>query len=332
VPTYNGARYLPLLCESVQGQTCGDFEALIWNDGSTDNTMEAVAPFLKDSRFRLMGMRENRGLNASWRELLKRARGEFWCSPGADDIFFSDFLERRISRLRAEPNAALVHGRPIYIDAAGDELKEKYPEVYPDAVQPGEDALPALLEHNYVNQPSVLARTTTTLRVLAQWSNEWKYAPDWHLWILHAATGQKFLYDMTPVHQYRVHLQSLSGQSVHAATRLAETRLVPMCALAQAVTLSTFAAHCWGRWRSPMYALWLRRAFKLHRMRRLEVEWMNLGALAYYGNNLSAPVIHRECARHALRILVGTIREACARRRNSFEVAGLAQIGNALFH
>ena len=331
IPTYNCAGYLRSLCESIQRQTFQDFEALLWDDGSTDNTAEVIAPYLKDPRFRMTRVPENCGLNASWRELLKQARGEFWCSPGADDILFPDFLKRRVAKLELEPDAALIHGRPVYIDSAGNELKERYPEVYPASVQAADDALFALLEHNYINQPSVMVRTATTLRVLSQWSNEWRYAPDWHLWILHAALGKDFLYDITPAHQYRVHSQSLTGNSRHVATRMAELRLVPMCALAQAEAISTMAASFWVRWRSPLYALWLRRALKLYRMRRLETDWMIVGARAFYGSVKDAPSIHRECARHAWSIILATFRETRARKRNGFEVSGLAQIEHPLF-
>lgn len=332
VPTYNCAGYLPLLCESIQRQTFRDFEVLLWDDGSSDNSAEVVAPYLKDPRFQMTRAVQNRGLNASWRELLKQARGEFWCSPGADDVLFPDFLERRVAKLRSEPQGALVHGRPVLIDAVGNEFKEAFPEVHPAPVQPAEDALPALLEHNYINQPSVLARTSVTNRVLPLWTCQWKYAPDWHLWILHAAAGHAFLYDINPAHQYRIHSRSLTADPRHVAMRMAEVRLVPLYALAEAQSLSAAAAASWRRWRSPLYALWLRRALKLHGMRQLEAEWMRMGADAFYGSASRLRSIHSECARHALGIILATLRESHARKKNSFEVAGLAQVGNPLFH
>jgi glycosyltransferase involved in cell wall biosynthesis len=331
VPTYNCARYLPVLCESIQRQTLGDFEALLWDDGSTDNTAEVVAPFLKDARFRLLRSAKNDGLNASWRGLLGQARGEFWCSPGADDVLFPDFLERRVAKLRSAPDAALIHGRPVYIDATGQELKEKLPEVHPDPVQRGDDALLALVEHNYINQPSVLARTVTTKRVLPHWSDNWKYAPDWHLWILHAATGQPFLYDAVPAHQYRIHEASISGDPGGKATRMAEVRLVPLCALAEAQTLSRAATDYWTRWRSRLYALWLWRALKVRRMNQLNPTWLDLATHAFYGSKKGTWSFRDECIRYALHIVVVSFWERRAKQRNSFAVAGLAQIGHPLF-
>ena len=49
--SYNTARYLPALCHSIQAQTYRNFEALIFDDGSTDNSVEVASPFLKDERF-----------------------------------------------------------------------------------------------------------------------------------------------------------------------------------------------------------------------------------------------------------------------------------------
>jgi len=65
VPAYNAATYLPELCRSLQAQTLPDFEALIFDDGSTDNLAGAFSPFAGDTRFQLAGWKINRGLNAA---------------------------------------------------------------------------------------------------------------------------------------------------------------------------------------------------------------------------------------------------------------------------
>jgi glycosyltransferase involved in cell wall biosynthesis len=61
VPAYNAATYLPQLCRSLQAQTFRDFEVLIFDDGSTDNTAEVFSPFAQDPRFQLAGWKQNRG-------------------------------------------------------------------------------------------------------------------------------------------------------------------------------------------------------------------------------------------------------------------------------
>ena len=119
VPAYNAGRYLQELCRSIQAQTYPHYEVLVGNDGSTDDTAAVVAPFLKDDRFRLLSWAPNRGLNRGWGLLCSAMRGDYWCSPGADDIYEPRFLESRVEALQANPQAFLVHGLPELIDEHG---------------------------------------------------------------------------------------------------------------------------------------------------------------------------------------------------------------------
>lgn len=331
VPTYNCARYLPHLCESIQGQTFKDFEVVIWDDGSSDNTSDAVAPFLRDDRFQFLRAPKNQGLNKSWFELLSRAKGEFWCSPGADDVLFPDFLERRVARMRNEPQACGIHGLPICIDEDGGERKDIATPVHPPPAMEGSDVLLALLQHNFINQPSALVRRSTTERVLPHWRADWKYAPDWHLWILHAATGQRFLYDAVPAHYYRVHSHALSHNPAHLANRRAEDRLVPLVACSGAAQLSEEGLAVWRRWRRALHALWLRRAWVLRRELPLE-SFLSLGARAFRSQaSATAPGLRQQMIVHGPEIIWFSLKEAVARRKQTFQPVGLAQIEHPLF-
>src|ERR1039458_6959136 len=120
VPAYNAARYLPELCRSIQAQTYPYYEVLIANDGSTDNTVSVLAPFLRDQRFQLLGWEQNRGLNQAWAVLCSRAKGDYWCCPGADDVLYPTFVENRVNILQANPQAGLVHGPAELIDESGE--------------------------------------------------------------------------------------------------------------------------------------------------------------------------------------------------------------------
>lgn len=331
VPCYNAAHYVGALCESILRQRFANFEVLLWNDGSSDDTVSVLEPFLRDPRFRLLGVAKNQGLGKSWHQLLVNARGEFWCSPGADDVLFPDYLERRLARLRADPSSALVHGKPVNIDEAGRDLPGVLTPVCPPVVQTGDDALQALLVHNYINQPSALVRTATTRRVLPHWRNDWKYAPDWHLWLLHAATGQNVLYDDLPAHQYRIHPTSLTLAAQYAAIRRAEDRLVPLVAASGAAGLSAGAHKVWQRWRRALYALWLRRAWTVRKDLQLD-ELLRLGANALdQSTAVSSPDLNRECIGHAPSIIWFSLKEKWARRGQDFQPSGLAQMNHPLF-
>jgi glycosyltransferase involved in cell wall biosynthesis len=331
VPTYNAAGYLPQLCRSLEAQTFKDFEVLIFDDGSSDDLAGAFAPFARDKRFELCGWKQNRGLNAAWRELLKRMRGRFWTSPGADDALFPEFLNRRLERLERRTDAALVHGAVHTIDENGKEIANPLPKFNLPPELDARRALRVLLQHNVINQPSALVRSDVTRSVLPHFSYDWQFAPDWYLWLLHAASDKAFLWDEQPLHHYRVHRQSLSFDPSKSAMRRAEARLVPLCALSAAAGFSPMADAEWRQLRKPLYHLWLARAAKLRSEGLLEDFWITAGGRAFYGPGGDGRHFLWDLGRRAPAVALAALKEWRARSRQSFCVTGLAAVDDPLF-
>ena len=126
MPVRNARRYLEEAVESVLGQTCGDFEFLIIDDGSTDGSLEILKQYaVRDARIRLTG-RPKKGLAATLNELIDQARGEFIARMDADDVSLSERFQHQVDYLRAHPECVLVGCRAWYCDAEGDPLYE-YP-------------------------------------------------------------------------------------------------------------------------------------------------------------------------------------------------------------
>jgi glycosyltransferase involved in cell wall biosynthesis len=331
VPAFNAAAYIGELCNSIQAQTFSDFEVLILDDGSADETAAIAAHYEQDRRFLVIRWTQNRGVNAATVELLSRARGEFWCLPGADDVLLPGFLQRRLDLLRAHRDAVLVHGARMDIDESGQSVQSRFrPLELPPRI-PGARALSMLLQHNVINTPSVMVRTSVTRSVLPRFVGDWKYAEDWFNWILHAASGFDFLWDSECLHRYRVHSASLSNVSSNAAHRRAGTRLVPLCALSAAAGVSSYSADAWSRWRCALYGLWLLRAAKLRRDGVLRPEWIRMGGEAYYGSDRAPRALSRELLMRAPGAMGHYLREAAALRRQSFPASGLAQIDDPVF-
>ena len=195
VPAYNAAPFLGELCDSIQAQTHPNFEALILDDGSSDGTSEVLTPFRKDSRFKIIRWTPNRGVNAATSALLSRMKGEYWCHPDADDVLHPNFVAQRLNLLESHPEAAMVHGPAEYINAAGGPAKVDFPYLELPASMSGAHALSVLLQHNVIRTSSILVRSNITRLILPYFHCDWKYAEDWHLWLLHAATKYDFLWD-----------------------------------------------------------------------------------------------------------------------------------------
>ncbi len=104
IPTYNYGRYLPDAINSILAQTFRDFEVIVVDDGSTDDT-PAILAAQTDPRVRPV-RKENGGTSSARNHGRTLARGEFLTFLDADDLWRPTFLERHLEVLDAEPELA----------------------------------------------------------------------------------------------------------------------------------------------------------------------------------------------------------------------------------
>jgi len=331
VPAFNAAPFLPGLCQSIQAQTYPHYEVLIGDDGSNDNTASVLAPFLQDSRFHHVRWEPNRGLSRGMAVLCSSMKGEYWCCTGADDLFLPSFLEKRVEMMESNPQAFLVHGQPELIDESGKPVQHRQqPLDFPAQLRPPR-SLEVLLQHDVINAPSVMGRSSVTRQVLPFFHWEWEYSPDWFFWILHAATGFDLLWDPRVLSKYRVHSGSLSLTPGKDHLRRAEVRLMPLVALRTAAQFSHWAALAWSRWGRTLYWRWLRQAAALKARGGLREDWVQVAAHAYYGARGKRVSLWAELAKHSAGILAADLAHRRGQRRQGFIVSGLAQIGDPIF-
>lgn len=130
-PAYKAARYIGQAIESVQAQTLTDWEMIIVDDASPDETAEVVKRYLDDPRIRLIRSERNRGNGGARNLALEAAQGE-WVAPlDADDWFAPERLEH-LWRFAQEKNAILVADLLIQIDNNG----QTYGVAFSDTLQP----------------------------------------------------------------------------------------------------------------------------------------------------------------------------------------------------
>jgi glycosyltransferase involved in cell wall biosynthesis len=338
VPSYNSARYIKPFCESILAQTFKDFEVLIGDDGSTDDSVQILQPYLCDPRFRLIQWKPNRGMHFGVVVLLNAARGQYWCPPGTDDILEPDFLERRLPRLSARPEAVLIHGPAHWIDEndrpyVTDATQRGLPEVsrrFPETLA-GDRMLRVLLQHNILNWPSTLVRMDVTRQVMPWFSPYWVWTMDWMLWILLAAAGGDFLWDEKPMIRYRMHSGSLSGSPQRKGLRQVERKLTPFYALRAASQFSPVAKALWVEQRTALYRWWLVTAAALRFKGTLQRRDMLLAAEAYRGALPCSTNLWYDLATHGLAAALQYRREKQANQRQLFAVCGLSLVDDPLF-
>jgi len=115
---YNGMPYLPLAIESILKQTWTDFEFLIINDCSTDNSRDVIQSY-GDPRIRLLDNEENINQTRSLNRGLEHTRTELVARMDADDISHPKRLERQVAYLREHPEVVAVGTNLRFIDHKG---------------------------------------------------------------------------------------------------------------------------------------------------------------------------------------------------------------------
>src|SRR5450631_1193388 len=99
VPTYNGSKYLGNCLDSILSQTFNDFEVLIVDDLSSDNTFDiAMAYAERDKRFKLFQNTVNLGLVGNWNQCVELAGGEWIKFVFQDDVLAPECIEKLLHK------------------------------------------------------------------------------------------------------------------------------------------------------------------------------------------------------------------------------------------
>lgn len=121
ITTYNRARFLPDAVESILGQTVKDFELLVVDDGSSDDTESVIARY--GNRIRYV-RQENQGRARARNTAVNLARGDLIAFCDSDDRWAPDRLERQLRVLENRPEVGMVHGQVELVDANGCPMRE----------------------------------------------------------------------------------------------------------------------------------------------------------------------------------------------------------------
>jgi hypothetical protein len=172
---FNGQRFLRQAVESILEQTFCDFELIIINDGSTDQSASILDSYKSSDPRVQVYHQENRGLIESLNRGSNLARGKYIARMDADDIAVRDRLTSQIEFMEACPEVAVLGGAVEFIDEKDRVLRV--------AVQPLQhrEIKRNLLESRFMWHPSVLIRKTAFLEV-GGYRNV-PHAEDYDLWL-----------------------------------------------------------------------------------------------------------------------------------------------------
>jgi glycosyltransferase involved in cell wall biosynthesis len=220
MPTYNYARYLPEAIESVLQQDFQDFEMIIVDDCSWDESEEVIRRYAaRDSRIRFRINRPNRGMVANWNYCLSLARGEYvQFLFGDDKLANSRTLTRMVQLLDENPSAVVAAAARNIIDDNSSVL-EINSHLGASGLHRGLDLIVRCLEQNanIIGEPSVvMMRRREAAR---GFDPRFRQIPDLEMWF-HLLEKGDAVYTAEPLYSFRRH--SLQQTAANRVTRVGE--------------------------------------------------------------------------------------------------------------
>ncbi|MDD2337894.1 MAG: glycosyltransferase, partial [Geobacteraceae bacterium] len=207
MPLFNGKRYVREAVESILGQTFADFEFLIIDDGSTDDSCAIVESY-GDPRIRLITNGKNLGVTATLNRGIKLGRGEYIARMDCDDISLPTRLAEQIEYLERNPDCAMVAIPVLQIDEDGRNCG-----VWPDDrnTLTSEALYRFLPRANCIAHPGIMIRKS----ILSHYRyNEFqRIAQDYDLWLRMSADRLVITKLAKPLLKYREHSASVTSSS-----------------------------------------------------------------------------------------------------------------------
>lgn len=202
MPVYNAGRYLKNAIDSILAQSYKEFEFLIINDGSTDDSAALIKSY-DDSRIRLVET-GNQGVAKTLALGIDLARGKYIARMDADDVALPDRLQIQKDILDHHADVAVVHGRVDYIDGVGKVIKKGMGDMRSDVHTRWD-----LIWHNVPFHATIMLRADVLRNNSLNYRAEMDLAEDYDLWNRVALVGG-FFFVPEVVLRYRIHSNSVT--------------------------------------------------------------------------------------------------------------------------
>ena len=199
VPTYNRADLVTASLDSVAKQTFRDFEIIVVDDGSEDDTRDRI-----DCRPEMIRYiwQENQGVAEARNRALRITHSEFVAFLDSDDLWQPTFLERAIARLREQPDAAMVYTDFISVDGKGQPIRGHRKNPHDG------DVTQALFTSTFIHTSAVVIRADV-VRDAGGFDGRLTHNEDYDLW-LRLSLRHRFSLINEPLCLRRCHHESLS--------------------------------------------------------------------------------------------------------------------------
>jgi GT2 family glycosyltransferase/MoaA/NifB/PqqE/SkfB family radical SAM enzyme/glycosyltransferase involved in cell wall biosynthesis len=202
VPSYNQAEWLPKTLDSIIAQSYPVWEAVVVDDGSTDNTWEVIQEYSKkDSRIKGIH-KDNGGISSALNTGIENATGKFFCWLSSDDLFNPAKLELQVKAFEQLNNSyGIIFGAFDLIDANDKVTKLTQSKPFFDGME-----FPQQLKYDMIDGCTVML-PMSVMREMGGFNTQYKHAQDTEFWFRLAAKGYKFHYISEKLTKRRIHEQ-----------------------------------------------------------------------------------------------------------------------------
>ena len=231
VPNYNHAVFLPRRIESIFNQTYQDFELILLDDCSTDDSRSVLLRCAGDTRVRIEFNETNSGTPfRQWNKGVKLARGEYVWIAESDDYADERFLERLVGQLEADERIMYAYCRSWRVDE--DDRVHGFVEPYLDAPDLSRwtkdfhadgtlECSRYLVRTNPSANASAIVFRKDSYEAVGGADERLRLCGDWKLWAAMALHGE-IAYLSEPLNYYRFHRESVRAATLDNGCGIAE--------------------------------------------------------------------------------------------------------------
>ena len=205
IPTYKHHDYILQTLDSVFAQIFTDYEIIVVNDGSPDNTGEVLRPLAESGQVRYIEQ-ANAGQAAARNRGLAEARGKFIAFLDDDDLWPEDKLEWQVGILSTDRDAVVVYGQ---MQEFGESANAYHP--FPAGAAPESHIFDDLLVDSWIRSPGQTLISADSIKAIGGLDVSIWGTDDWDLWLSLAKRG-KFRYVQRVALRYRCHSANASRQ------------------------------------------------------------------------------------------------------------------------
>jgi glycosyltransferase involved in cell wall biosynthesis len=300
IPFYNASSFLGEAIESVLRQSYDDFELILADDASEDDSLEIARSF-SDKRIRILDCQRNGGAPNNFNRCVRAASGAYITIFHADDVMHVDNLRKKVAVLDAFPAVGLVYSNVRFIDETGGYLSKEWEPAFPNMfVKNGIDFMRNhLLYRNAICAPAVFMRRSLLQRTHC-FDTSLSHTCDWDMWVRLCALAsigyipeQLIFYRRHQKNDSREYERNAEGLRQHCVVRCSAVRQLSDRSLYRTI-LSDIRLRCYHEMRESLHKKRVRSFcayFCLYISTKLPFMFMRM--LRFSKNTRSAKISHR---------------------------------------